>query len=534
MLGVAGTSRPDGCDLDTVAASPRRLRIAVCCAVPLVALVTLAAGLSGGRAQTYVIGMSQTLALTFTATVAAWFGSRAHGAGRRWRLCLATGALVTAACSGLVFYRTAAGADIAASGLSAGIMSMVATVFFVGALVTLPTERSDAISARLYGVGRPSHLVLVLDGLLISGSIFLLLWSTTLRAALSAHGSQRAEAASSILETVCGLVMLSVVLMIAEFRRPVNHRALALTFLGLIAYQLSDAALIYHALTGQVAYTTLVTFTTITGSLLLALAVCVPHGPSTGRGRFGRRERARMWSQILLPYVPLTAVTVLTAVRVIEQYPFGFIEIGVGVGLVFLVTARQLVTIVQNVRLLTAFDERGRLLHHQANHDALTGLANRKLFLERLAVAGRRHGERMALLFCDLDGFKRVNDVYGHKAGDAVLRVTSARLLGCIREQDVAARLGGDEFAVLLGDAGREEAGQAAGRIVGAMRRPVHVESTDYLIGISVGVAVMDTDGSTDVEALVHRADAAMYRAKRAGKSCFAIAGADVACATLS
>jgi diguanylate cyclase (GGDEF)-like protein len=523
-------STPDGSCPDTVGISPQHLQIAAVCSVLVVAFALVACMITSGRAQTYVFGSSQTLALAFASAVATWFGTRSHGAGRRWRLFVAIGTFTTAAASGIAFYRTVVGKDVPTTASISGVMSIVATVFLVAALVSFPTEKSDIIPGQLHRAVRPSHLVLVLDGLLISGSIFLLLWSTTLSAVISAPIPGQEDIASPMVETVCGLVMLSVALMISAFRRPLNHRALALFLVSLIVYQVSDGALVYGALTGEVSYTTLVTFTTMTGSLLLALATCVRPGPTEGLSRFNRRERTRMWSQVLLPYAPLTAVTVLTAARVITRSKIDFVEIGAGVALVFIVIARQLVTIVQNVKLLSVVNERGHLLHYQAHHDALTGLANRKLFLERLAAAGRdRNGEGLALLFCDLDDFKKVNDVHGHGAGDAVLRTASARLLGCIRDRDLAARLGGDEFAVLLGGAGREHADRVAGRIVTAMCCPFHLDSGVFRVGVSVGAAVIDPGEAIDAETLVHRADAAMYRAKRGGKSCVAVEGAAIA-----
>ena len=164
-------------------------------------------------------------------------------------------------------------------------------------------------------------------------------------------------------------------------------------------------------------------------------------------------------------------------------------------------------------------------MQRRARHDALTGLANRTLFLDRVeqAVAlGRRGGPRLAVLFLDLDGFKAVNDRFGHDAGDELLVVVAGRLAGCLREGDSVARFGGDEFAVLLHDI--EKPGQVeyvCRRILAALRPVVLVNGHEVVVEASIGVAVATADD--DADDLLHNADMAMYRAKTLGKSRFTI-----------
>jgi diguanylate cyclase (GGDEF)-like protein/PAS domain S-box-containing protein len=159
-------------------------------------------------------------------------------------------------------------------------------------------------------------------------------------------------------------------------------------------------------------------------------------------------------------------------------------------------------------------------LAHQAYHDALTGLANRALFGERVAqaleVAGE-HRDRVAVIYCDLDGFKRVNDSLGHEAGDTLLKVTGERLLNATRGCDTVARLGGDEFAVLMGNVrAADDPLVVAGRIVDALRQAVKVGGAEVHVGGSVGVA--RAEPGDDAAALLRNADMAMYQAKQAGK----------------
>ena len=163
-------------------------------------------------------------------------------------------------------------------------------------------------------------------------------------------------------------------------------------------------------------------------------------------------------------------------------------------------------------------------IEHLAHHDALTGLANRALFRERLGralAAARRRGGPVAVLCLDLDRFKPVNDTLGHPVGDALLRAVAARLLACVREGDTAARLGGDEFAVLQAGAGQPEAaGALARRLVEALSAPYEVLGHQVVVGASVGVALAPGDGG-DPDELLKRADMALYRAKADGRGTF-------------
>jgi diguanylate cyclase (GGDEF)-like protein len=158
-------------------------------------------------------------------------------------------------------------------------------------------------------------------------------------------------------------------------------------------------------------------------------------------------------------------------------------------------------------------------LIHQAFHDPLTGLANRTLFRERVehALARANGGERVAVLFLDLDDFKSVNDSLGHSEGDRLLEEVGVRLLKATRGFDTVARLGGDEFAVLLeGLAQEQDAMLVVERIRSAMRRPIPLQGREVMVSASIGVAHVDVGGNADE--VLRNADVAMYRAKAAGK----------------
>jgi diguanylate cyclase (GGDEF)-like protein len=157
-----------------------------------------------------------------------------------------------------------------------------------------------------------------------------------------------------------------------------------------------------------------------------------------------------------------------------------------------------------------------------ALYDELTERGNRSLFrqqLESLVAMSKRNEQRFGLLILDLNGFKNVNDMLGHDAGDIVLQAVAKRLKETLRESDQAFRLGGDEFAVLLGpDFSSEGLIAVAEKIDGAMRRPIQLRSEDHVIGVSIGAAMFPNHGHNFAE-LTRKADAAMYEAKTHGRA---------------
>lgn len=173
---------------------------------------------------------------------------------------------------------------------------------------------------------------------------------------------------------------------------------------------------------------------------------------------------------------------------------------------------------------ITGRKENEARIHHLAHHDGLTGLPNRVMFGETLALAmaqSKRHQRKLAVLFIDLDRFKAINDTLGHQAGDMLLREVAARLKSILRSDDVIARLGGDEFVVLLQEI--EDPLQVATvcrKILSAAVKPVMVKGHECRVTASVGISMYPADAQ-DEQGLMRNADIAMYRAKEEGKNNF-------------
>lgn len=177
---------------------------------------------------------------------------------------------------------------------------------------------------------------------------------------------------------------------------------------------------------------------------------------------------------------------------------------------------------------LSSLRQRRAELMRQALIDPLTGLANRRLMMQRLAQAqehARRKGTLFALALLDLDGFKGVNDRFGHDQGDVVLINTAQRLLGIIRASDTLARLGGDEFVLIMeGLGGHLDCRMVLDRVVSVVREPHLLDAGLAQVKASVGVVLCDGSAASDSDRLLRLADAAMYDAKRLGKDRYVFA----------
>lgn len=221
-----------------------------------------------------------------------------------------------------------------------------------------------------------------------------------------------------------------------------------------------------------------------------------------------------------------TAFTTGAVLGFLDQGPVKnapFIDFPPLMDALILSTALCVIVIVANrLRETAAINQvlHGRLVQARsdAEHDSLTGIFNRTYFFHRLedAISRGEPGARIAVLFCDLDGFKQVNDTSGHIAGDHLLRLAAGRLTNAVRAIDTVARLGGDEFGILAEHVNNaDETLRMTHNIERAFVQPFHLYSRRYSVGITVGVSIYPEDGNR-AEALLRIADARMYRSKNA------------------
>jgi len=180
------------------------------------------------------------------------------------------------------------------------------------------------------------------------------------------------------------------------------------------------------------------------------------------------------------------------------------------------------------VRLLyQQLDHYSRAMESLALHDSLTKLPNRRLLMDRLAVAlthAHRNQHSMAVMFLDLDGFKQINDSLGHDAGDTLLKLVAARMVAAVRREDTVARLGGDEFVIVLWELNHVGGiAELASKLITTMSQPYSIQNHSVSITISVGISIYPEHGE-EAKTLLKNADVALHEAKRAGKNDFRIA----------
>jgi len=386
----------------------------------------------------------------------------------------------------------------------------------------------------------------VLDGALIAGSLLALSWATTLGSVYALGGDWMALTLS-LAYPVGDVILATLVLLTLARARSGQRVVLLLVASGLAGLAVADSAYVYLVNLGSYASGNLISAGWVTGFLMIAAGAFLTcsdrtHSPSEQREVPVTRGAPSRFA-VTLPYLPLVAAGMTLGVQLVGVTGMPLVALGLGFLLVALVLGRQFLAMAENRRLLLELSLVRDELRHRALHDPLTGLANRALFTDRLehALTLRRDTRtHLAVLFCDLDNFKIINDELGHHAGDSLLCLVADRLRECLRPGDTVARLGGDEFAVLL--EGTDDPMFIAGRLVEAVGQPCVLDgaSVPVRVTLSVGVALAaataaEVPGAPEVpEAmgrwLLQHADTAMYLAKAGGKgrAVLAAAGAGV------
>ena len=386
-----------------------------------------------------------------------------------------------------------------------------------GYLIAVPLAIGGVLALPVANERARTHVRTVLEGLTIGTALLIISWDTTLGAVYKAGADSTLAMVLSLLYPLSDVAIITMILVRISRVAHSGRAPLILIAGGLAAAAVADSSFAYSTAAGTYGAGNVLDSGWIVGYSLIALAalysITHPH-----RGSAPRTLPSLLG--VLLPYPPVVAaVGVVIGERVLAgPVSFTFITVFVLVGLVLV---RQYLLLQDNTRLFALLTARERELHHQANHDALTGLVNRSYFGEAVARAlllGDELRTHCAVLFIDLDEFKSVNDSHGHGIGDQVLTIAAERLRRSLRPSDIAARLGGDEFAVLIEHApDQRHLAAVAGRILQSLREPIVVNDLVLSARGTIGIAI--AEGSADTcDELLRRADVAMYAAKREGK----------------
>ncbi|MFI5287836.1 MAG: diguanylate cyclase domain-containing protein [Candidatus Dormibacteria bacterium] len=387
-----------------------------------------------------------------------------------------------------------------------------------GYLLAVPLAIAGVLSFPIAAERARTFVRTLLDGLLIAAGLFVVSWSTSLGAVYRAGAGTPLAMVLSLLYPISDVAIVTMILVRVGRVPRTGRTPLLFMAAGLAAAAIADSNFAYLTASNTYGTGNVLDAGWVAGYLLIALgALRTVQRPLHGRppavlpSRFGA----------LLPYIPAAAaVGVTIAQRTttgnIDQFTFWAVLTLVG-----LVLVRQYLMGIDNARLLGNLSARERELDHQANHDALTGLPNRKHFHECVTRTLERHRPTRTpcvVLFIDLDDFKSVNDTLGHAIGDRVLIAVAERLQASVRPGDMAARLGGDEFAILLERApDRAQLQSISRRILQSLREPLYIGDAICSTRGTVGAAI--SERSTDTcDELLRRADIAMYAAKREGK----------------
>jgi diguanylate cyclase (GGDEF)-like protein len=441
---------------------------------------------------------------------------RAEGTERRWRLWMvAAMTSVTVGLSVWIWGQVFLGVPLPSSTL-AQLGFMLVPMLGLCAVLSL----AHSVSPTDLLPNHRSKVVVVLDGLVVVGSLFVLTWVSALESMVRAWATSGPGFATVVAHPAVYLVLVVTLVVLSWTHRSV--RQLPMLFLALAALSQSASGWVFAYLVSQGATSIppLADVGFMMCPVLLFLSSIAPVSGERHRSASGRLRTGEML-HLLVPYVPLLVIGLFIAVGTATGARFDAVEIYAGLGVVLLVIVRQLLTMIDNVRLLEQLHDSREQLRHQAFHDSLTGVANRALLRDRLAAALARRdrtGRPLVLLFIDVDGFKQVNDDFGHAAGDAVLRNVASRLLHCVRAEDTVARLGGDEFGVLI-DGHSSPPAEIGWRLLGVLQRPHQIQGREHVVRASIGVhRHLAYDPAVTADDMLGCADAAMYRAKRQGK----------------
>ncbi len=360
----------------------------------------------------------------------------------------------------------------------------------------------------------------LVDGGLLAGALLMVSWKTALGSVIDGGVEPSLGYALALAYPVGDLVSVTVVMLLLVRTGVAARPHVALLAAGLLSLAVADSAYVYLVSLEAYATGSVVSVGWVTGFLLVGAAAVVARGNGSGEHR--RQEPSH--GLLLLPYLAVAVALAMVAETSLQGAVLTVPEVVLTAALASLLLVRQYLVLRDNERLLREVRQREAALAHEVMHDGLTGLSNRAMLLKRLdqvLALHQRDGRGLVVMFCDLDGFKRVNDTYGHLAGDGVLREVARRLEATVRSSDTVARPSGDEFAVLM-EPPYEEPLRVAGRLINALTEEIELPEGTIRTGVSIGVAVIPSGAAGAVvtaRSLIAAADSAMYSAKSGGKN---------------
>lgn len=382
------------------------------------------------------------------------------------------------------------------------VAAPVASVVDAG-FVVFPIATCIALLLLPVGPAGPSTMRLVSDGLVVSGSLFLILWIVVLRELFAAGRIDPVVLAVRLAYPILDLVAITVGVLVVIRAKGAARKSVALLTVAIVLMSVSNDVLYRLVTDSGRSRGDLLDFGWATSLVVVGLAALAGCRPQRARRL---PDNDILW----LPYVPLAVAGVVVVADLAK--PASAVVLSVFVVLVVTVLFRQFLVMGSHQRLFAVVAE-------QALRDPLTGLANRSLFNDRLEHAVELHRRELfgvlAVVTLDLDDFKLVNDGLGHAAGDVLLVDVAARIVGAVRSGDTVARLGGDEFAILI-EKGREAPDVVAQRVVDAFDEPFLVDGHLLPVRPSVGLSVAPARSDLQADVLLKQSDLAMYAAKRA------------------